>query len=226
MKLYALIVAGGSGTRMKADVPKQFLLLQQKPVLMHTIEKFAKFDGEMQIVLVLPESQLSAWKTFCKAYEFNIPYHLVIGGATRPESVINGLNAIEGNGIVFIHDGVRPLVSRETLQRCLDTTLEFGNALPVMPVVESLRVVDENGNRIVDRSKYVNVQTPQVFRIEEIKAAYQLEIDPSFTDDASVLELMGMRINLVDGNRENIKITHPSDLIFAEAILSAGELKR
>lgn len=226
MELYALIVAGGLGSRMKSDVPKQFMLLQQKPVLMHTIELFAQFDGEMQILLVLPESQLSVWKTFCKAYEFDIPYTLVTGGATRPESVINGLNAIEGNGIVFIHDGVRPLVSRETLQRCLDTTLELGNALPVMPVVESLRLVDENGTRVADRSKYVNVQTPQVFRVEEIKAAYQMEIDPSFTDDASVLELMGKKINLVEGNRENIKITYPSDLIFAEAILSAGELKR
>ena len=219
MKVYALIVAGGSGTRMKSEVPKQFMLLQQKPVLMHTIERFVQFDPTMEIILVLPQNQFSTWTEICAKYQFDIKYQLVAGGATRTESVSNGLDCIHQNGIVFIHDGVRPLVSTNTLQRCLDKTLEAGNALPVLPLVESIRQLDGEHNRIANRDEFVSVQTPQVFLTNEIKAAYIAAKGKSFTDDASVLESFGKKINLVEGNRENIKITYPSDLIYASAIM-------
>lgn len=220
MKLYALIVAGGSGNRMKSVIPKQFMLLNKLPVLMHTLKLFVEFNASIQLVLVLPENQFEEWKKLCLQHQFKIKHRLVAGGANRFSSVQNGLSDIEGEeGIVFIHDGVRPLVSHETIQRCLNTALEKGNAIPVMPVVESLRQVDGEANMSVDRSKFVNIQTPQVFQVSEIKAAYQMGFDPSFTDDATVLERKGKKINLVEGNRENIKITHPQDLIIAENLI-------
>jgi 2-C-methyl-D-erythritol 4-phosphate cytidylyltransferase len=147
-------------------------------------------------------------------------HQLVAGGASRFDSVFNGLKNIEDNGVVFIHDGVRPLVSTETLKRCLEKTIEAGNALPVLPLVESIRSVDGLNNSVANRDNFVSVQTPQVFLINEIKAAYSFANSKSFTDDASVLEHFGKKINLVEGNRENIKITYPSDLIFAEALLA------
>jgi 2-C-methyl-D-erythritol 4-phosphate cytidylyltransferase len=220
MKVYALILAGGSGTRMKSEVPKQFLILKNRPVLMHTIERFVEFDPSIEIVVVLPEGHFVKWKGYCDRHNFSVNHQLVAGGVSRFDSVSNGLSAIGNQGIVFIHDGVRPLVSNETLGRCMQKTVEEGNALPVLPVVESLRKVENGINTVTNRDVYVIVQTPQVFRAEEIKAAYQLGFDPAFTDDAAVLERYGKTINLVEGNRENIKITYPSDLAYAEAVLS------
>jgi len=219
MKQFALIVAGGNGSRMNSETPKQFLLLNDLPILMHSMNRFYHFNSEMEIILVLPKAQFGMWKSLSKKYEFNVPHQIVAGGKNRFQSVKNGLDTIIGNGIIFIHDGVRPLVSTETIGRCLKTTLEKGNAVPVSSVVESLRMVENGTNKIVDRDKFVNIQTPQTFFVEEIKAAYAQGFDPLFTDDTSVLERTGKTINLVKGNRENIKITHPSDLIVAKALM-------
>jgi 2-C-methyl-D-erythritol 4-phosphate cytidylyltransferase len=219
MKKFALIVAGGTGTRMNASVSKQFLMLGGKPVLMHTIEKFINYGSAIEIILVLPSDQFDYWKELCSHYNFKIPHRLVAGGSVRFDSVKSGLSEISEEGLVAIHDGVRPLVSVETIDRCFKMAEEKGNALPVMPVIESVRMVEGSNNFPVDREKYVAVQTPQVFRVSEIKQVYDLGFDPSFTDDTMVLERLGIKINLVEGNRENIKITYKTDLIIAKALL-------
>lgn len=219
-KKFALIVAGGSGTRMQSTLPKQFLPVLGKPVLMHTIRVFHQFDPNMEIIVVLPKSQFETWNKLCKQFNFSISVTLVQGGDTRFASVKNGLKQINENGIVFIHDGVRPLVSEQTLNNCLETALEKGNALPVVPVSESVRFVDGNKNKALNRSNYFLVQTPQTFQTTAIKEAYQQEYDPLFTDDASVLEKTGLAINTVPGNRENIKITYPEDIHLAEVLLN------
>jgi 2-C-methyl-D-erythritol 4-phosphate cytidylyltransferase len=224
MKKFALIVAGGIGSRMNTSIPKQFLLLWEKPVLLHTINRFAAYDSTIEIILVLPYSQFEYWKELCIQHDFQIPYRLVAGGSERFESVRNGLSEISEEGLVAIHDGVRPLVSHETIDRCFKMAEEKGNALPVMPVVESVRLVEGNSNFPVDREKYVTIQTPQVFRVSEIRKAYELGFNPSFTDDATVLEKLGIQINLVEGNRENIKITTPFDLSIAEILLNMTEI--
>jgi 2-C-methyl-D-erythritol 4-phosphate cytidylyltransferase len=219
LKRYALIVAGGSGTRMNGPVPKQFMLLAGKPVLMHTLKRFATFDPTIEIILVLPSAQFDYWKELCNQYGFQVPHWLVAGGDVRFESVKNGLSQIIGDGLVAIHDGVRPLVSHETIDKCFICAADKGNAIPVLPVVESIRKVEGKMNSQVDREKFVAIQTPQVFRVSEIKQAYEQDFNSNFTDDATVLERLGNQINLVEGNRENIKITHASDLIIAEALL-------
>jgi 2-C-methyl-D-erythritol 4-phosphate cytidylyltransferase len=224
MKQFALIVAGGSGSRMKSEVPKQFMLLDKLPVLMHSINRFYHFNPEIEIILVLPEVQFGTWNSLCKKHKFNVNHQIIAGGENRFQSVKNGLTAISENGIVFIHDGARPLVSTETIARCLETTVEKGNAVPVSTVVESLRMVENGVNKIVDREKFVNIQTPQTFYVEEIKAAYAQGYDPLSTDDTSILERSGKTINLVEGNRENIKITHPADLIVAKALLQSQRI--
>jgi 2-C-methyl-D-erythritol 4-phosphate cytidylyltransferase len=221
-KKYALVVAGGSGSRMNAHVAKQFLLLNGIPILMRTLDRFLQYDPQMEIILVLPESQFDFWNSLCKNYHFSEKHKLVAGGSVRFESVKNGLDAITTDGIVAIHDGVRPLVSLETIDRCMKMAEEKGNAIPVMPVVESLRKFDEANSWAVDRSAYVTIQTPQVFIVSEIKKAYELGYDPAFTDDASVLERTGTKINLVEGNLENIKITHATDLVIAGALLTTS----
>ena len=219
IKNFVIIVAGGSGSRMGTEIPKQFLELYRKPVLMHTIQVFHNFYPESKIILVLPEDQQPFWKELCLKHSFSLPHQVVFGGKTRFHSVQNGLSQIDGKGIVFIHDGVRPLVSKETLERCLETAQKSGNAIPVLPVNESLRKQEGNLNISVDRSQYFSVQTPQTFRSEQILEAFKQEFDPAFTDDASVTEKAGFPIYLVEGNRENIKITNPTDLIVAEALM-------
>ncbi|MFW5822211.1 MAG: 2-C-methyl-D-erythritol 4-phosphate cytidylyltransferase [Tangfeifania sp.] len=217
MKKLALIVAGGSGSRMKGELPKQFLELNGKPVLIRTFEAFLKYDRNIQFVLVLPEVQLINWKKLCVKYDFNLKHSLVPGGETRFHSVKNGLSEINENGIVFIHDGVRPLVSVQTIENCYKTANEKGNALPVVSPSESVRELINGGSRAVDRSRFFLVQTPQTFNISVIKKAYEQDYLEKFTDDASVLENTGQQINLVAGNRENIKITYPEDLLIASA---------
>jgi 2-C-methyl-D-erythritol 4-phosphate cytidylyltransferase len=206
---------------MGTEIPKQFLELCGKPVLMHTISVFHDFDPESKIILVLPEDQLPFWEGLCLKHSFSLVHQVVSGGKTRFHSVQNGLSQIDGEGIVFIHDGVRPLVSRETLGRCLETAQESGNAIPVLPVTESLRKQEGDQNISVDRSQYFSVQTPQTFRSDQILEAFQQDFDPAFTDDASVAEKAGFSIQMVEGNRENIKITTPTDLIIAEALLKS-----
>ena len=219
MKKFVVIVAGGSGTRMGTQVPKQFLELAGKPVLMHTINTFTEFDPDCKVILVLPESQHSYWKSLCARYNFPLTHQIVSGGETRFHSVKNGLDQINARGIVFIHDGVRPLVSQQTIARCLAMALNSGNAIPVLPVNESLRKKEDNLTVSVDRSIYFSVQTPQTFRSEQIIQAFKQAYHPAFTDDASVVEKAGIPIFVVDGNPENIKITTPSDLLVAEAFI-------
>lgn len=219
MKKTALIVAGGSGSRMKSDVPKQFIQLNGIPLLIHTFNAFLNYDADFDFILVLPEPEISTWKKICLDHSFEINHSIVPGGKTRFHSVKNGLTQITEEVIVFIHDGVRPLVSPQTLENCYQTALEKGNALPVIAPSESVREVLKRHNRAVDRSRYFLVQTPQTFRASLIKKAYEQVFTEEFTDDASVLENNGQKIHLVQGNRENIKITFPEDLEIARILL-------
>jgi 2-C-methyl-D-erythritol 4-phosphate cytidylyltransferase len=221
MNLYALIVAGGSGQRMQSQVPKQFLELAGKPILMHTIEKFYRFNPQIQITVVLPEVHIQNWQELIEKHRFNIQHSLVSGGDVRFVSVLNGLNSIQGTGLVAIHDGVRPLVSFDVIKRCFNKALECGNAIPAIPVYESVRKIENDSSIMVDRSLYKLIQTPQVFDLNLIRKAYQQPYKSEFTDDASVLENMNEKIQMVEGNRENIKITDPLDLIIAEAFIKA-----
>ncbi len=219
MEKFALIVAGGSGTRMGSEMPKQFMKLAGKPILMRTLERFYDFDDSIKIVLVLPVMQIDAWKELCQNYNFCIPHAITAGGETRFQSVKNGLDKLPSEGLVFIHDGVRPLVSDATISNCMNMAANKGNALPVMPVVETLRQVSGTESKHMERSNFRTVQTPQTFQLSIIKKAYQQPESNLFTDDASVCEAMGEKIYLVEGNSENIKITLPNDILIAEVLL-------
>ena len=219
MKKFVIIVAGGNGSRMGSDIPKQFLELNEKPVLMHTMQVFYDYDAACRIILVLPLAQQGYWSDLCLNSGFSVPHQVVTGGETRFHSVRNGLEMINEEGIVFIHDGVRPLVSRQTIERCNQMAQKNGNAIPVMPVNESLRKREANGTISVDRSLYYSVQTPQTFVSEQVKEAFKQEYDTAFTDDASVVEKAGFAVHLVEGNPENIKITTPTDFIIADAFM-------
>ena len=219
MKKFVILVAGGSGSRMGTEIPKQFLELCEKPVLMHTIQIFYDFDPESSIILVLPEVQQKFWAELCLKHSFSLPFRIANGGETRFHSVSNGLKLIDGEGIVFIHDGVRPLVSHQTIERCNQMAQKNGNAIPVLRINESLRKQKGHQSISVDRTLYLSVQTPQTFRSEQIIKSYEQDFDTAFTDDASVVEKAGFPIFMVEGNRENIKITEPSDLIVAAVFL-------
>jgi 2-C-methyl-D-erythritol 4-phosphate cytidylyltransferase len=221
LRKYALILAGGSGLRMGYPLPKQFIELAGRPILIHTLENFFSFDTKIDIVLVIPSEHADLWQQLCIKHNCKIPHRIAIGGRERFHSVQNGLELITTDGIVFIHDAVRPLVSHQTLGRCFETSRLAGNALPVISVSESVRFVENETSQPIDRSKVMLVQTPQTFRVTLIKEAYRQPFDSKFTDDASVLENMGHIIQLTQGNRENIKITWPSDLIWAESILAS-----
>lgn len=219
MKLYTLIVAGGAGSRMGTNIPKQFLELAGKPILMLTIERFRAFDGSMEIITVLPENQLEYWDFLKKEFSFSIAHTIITGGSSRFFSVKNGLEPVEDTGLVAIHDGVRPLVSSDTIKRCFEAAGKYGNAIPVVSPHDSLRMMTGKGSVPVNRQDIKIIQTPQVFRAELIKKAYLQEYTPDFTDDATVLEKAGVKIHLVEGNRENLKITNPEDLIISAALL-------
>ncbi len=219
MKKYAIIVAGGTGTRMKAGIPKQFILLKGKPVLMHTIEVFYRYDDSMEILITLPASVFGQWEQLCREYHFHIPHRCVAGGTTRFHSVKNALAEINENGLIAVHDGVRPLVSIPTISKCFVTAEKSGNAIPVITISESIRQIDEPGSKAVDRSQFRLVQTPQVFQSNLLSEAYQQPYTAEFTDDASVVEKLGITIQLVEGNIENIKITTPTDLLIAKALM-------
>lgn len=219
---YVVIVAGGKGLRMGADVPKQFLLFGGKPVLMHTIERFHAFDAQLQIILVLPPDQQGYWHELCLAHHFKLPYLLADGGATRFESVRNGLALIpnDAQGMVAVHDGVRPMVSVKVIERCFAMACKALAVIPVTPVVETLRQIMPDGvSQTVNRDAYRLVQTPQTFDLQLLKQAYQQPYSTAFTDDASVVEALGMQITMVEGNKENIKITTPFDLDVCERLL-------
>ena len=220
MKQFVIIVAGGSGSRMKSEIPKQFMLLKNIPVLMHTIKKNFDFNSAISIIVVLPESQIDYWKKLCVDYKFTIHHTCIAGGKTRFHSVKNGLNIIAENGLVAVHDGVRPLVSNQTIQNVFSVAEQKGNAIPCLPLNDSIRIVEGENSSAVLRSKYRLIQTPQCFSSSLIKKAFEQTYNDSFTDCASVVEAMGEKINLVEGNPENIKITTPSDLLIAESLLA------
>lgn len=220
---YVVIVAGGKGLRMGSDTPKQFLCVGGKPILMRTIERFAAYSKELGVILVLPEHQTEYWHELCRQYAFSLPYTLVAGGETRFHSVRNGLAAIPDNaeGVVGIHDGVRPFASVEVIRRCYEEARRLGAVIPVTPVVETLRQVSTGKN--VQRGDYRLVQTPQTFSIQLLKAAYRQPYDTAFTDDASVVEALGGTVAMTEGNRENIKITTPFDLKVAACLAAEGQ---
>lgn len=221
MNYYALIVAGGSGSRMGAEIPKQFLLLAGKPILMHSIERFRKFYEAVRIIVVLPEEYIKYWEDLVKEFSFSVQHDIVTGGSTRYQSVKNGLRNIEDDSLVAIHDGARPLVSTDTIKRCYDGAEKYGNAVPVMNASDSVRMITEQGSLPLNRLFIRFIQTPQVFRTDIIRKAYLQDFQPDFTDDAILLEKTGETIHLVEGNRENIKITNPEDLMVAGALLES-----
>ncbi|WP_421976975.1 2-C-methyl-D-erythritol 4-phosphate cytidylyltransferase [Roseivirga seohaensis] len=221
MQKYVIIVAGGSGTRMKSDIPKQFIEIGGKPILMHTIEAYVSAFASLKLILVLPEIQIPFWRGLCEKHKFTIKHQIVNGGNSRFQSVKNGLNAIHGNGLVAIHDGVRPFVSTEIIKESFKVAADKGNAVTSVPLKDSIRFIEGENNKVVDRSQYQLIQTPQTFQIQLIKKAFEVKENHTFTDDASVLEHMGEKINLIEGDYKNIKITTAEDLIMANAILNA-----
>lgn len=221
MKKSVIIVAGGSGTRLGSDIPKQFLLLQDKPILFHTIEHFYNAYHNINIIVVLPKRQVIYWAELKRKYDFNIPHQIVAGGKSRFESVKNGMTVITDECVVGIHDAVRPLITEKNIKQLFAAAEKNGNAIPFSPCKDSIRKVATNGqNKAVPREEYVLIQTPQCFLWSQIKKGYFGPELPQFTDDASVFEHLGGKVHLVKGDAHNIKITYPSDLIFAEALLN------
>lgn len=219
---YVIIVAGGKGLRMGGDIPKQFLPIGGRPVLMRTIEAFRQAIPSIGIVLVLPIAQQEYWKQLCQEYDFDVSLQIADGGETRFHSVSNGLRMIpdDADGVVGVHDGVRPFVSADTILTCFEAAQESGAVVPVTAVVETVRELLEDGSsRTVPRDSYRLVQTPQTFDVQLLKQAYRQSYQSFFTDDASVVEAMGHPVRLVEGNRENIKITTPADIKFVEGLL-------
>lgn len=244
MKKYAIIVAGGSGTRMQTDIPKQFLLLAKKPILMHTLQQFERYSTEninikgnnaaekLEIIVVLPQKQISFWEELCKKHQFNTPHTIIAGGKSRYQSVKNGLNSIKiernfndaednTNAVVAIHDGVRPLVSVSVIAQSFEMAQSKGNAVVCVPLKDSIRQVNSvnNTSQAMNRADFRLIQTPQTFQLNQIKKAYLLPETPDLTDDSSIAEKAGFEIHLLEGNYQNIKITTPEDLIFAETLL-------
>ena len=231
---YIIIVAGGKGLRMGTDIPKQFLPIGGKPVLMRTLERFREYSADLQIILVLPKAQQDYWKKLCQKHNFTVEYQLTDGGETRFHSVQHGLALIpdDAEGVVGVHDGVRPFPSVEVIRNCYETAREKKAVIPVIPIVETVRhLIGESNVQCstfnvqrsvtVPRNDYRLVQTPQCFDIQLLKAANRQSYNDGFTDDASVVEAFGQSITLVEGNRENIKITTPYDIVVAEAILNS-----
>lgn len=218
MECTVIITAGGTGKRMGGPLPKQFLLLAGKPVLFHTLNCFHTFDPAAQLILSLPEDWISHWQALCTEHGIDIPHEVVAGGKERFHSIQNALALAQGK-LIAVHDGVRPLVSAETIQRCFDTAAAEGTAVPVAEVKESLREVSGTASKALIRSHYRLVQTPQVFRSEIIRSAYTQAYHDGITDDASLVEANGTTIALVEGNEANIKITTSTDLMLAELLI-------
>jgi len=228
---YRIIVAGGKGLRMGSDIPKQFLPIGGKPVLMRTLERFREYSDDIQIILVLPEAQQEYWHQLCDEYHFDVEYTLANGGQTRFHSVQNGLAKVpdDAQGVVGVHDGVRPFPSIEVIKNCYETARTAKAVIPVIPVVETVRqlidsdsqlsILNSQLSKTVPRDQYRLVQTPQTFDIQLLKSANRQPYNDGFTDDASVVEAFGHKITLVEGNRENIKITTPYDLKIAEVLI-------
>lgn len=222
-QLNVIIVAGGKGLRMGGELPKQFIEVGGKPILMHTIDAFFRFDSWIRIILVLPESHREYWQELCTKYNYDVPHVVTTGGETRFHSVKNGL-ALVDDGLVAVHDGARPFTSEELIGRCFLAARDNGAAIPVVDATDSLRQIQENGSsKIIDRSRIKLVQTPQIFEVELLKKAYGQEFSNIFTDDASVVETLGQEIKLVQGEITNIKVTTPIDLKIGELILEDNQ---
>ena len=218
---YVIIVAGGKGLRMGTDIPKQFLPIGGKPVLMRTLERFREYSADLQIILVLPKAQQDYWQELCQEYDFKVEYQMTDGGETRFHSVQHGLALIpdDAEGVVGVHDGVRPFPSIDVIRNCYETARKKKAVIPVIPIVETVRHLQDETSVTVPRGDYRLVQTPQTFDIQLLKAANRQPYTDGFTDDASVVEAFGFDVTLVEGNRENIKITTPYDLKIAEVLI-------
>lgn len=219
MKKFAVIVAGGHGTRMNNSIPKQFLLLKNKPLLFYSVNTFLNAYNDLQVILVLPEDHIGKGQEIIDGYFDENRIQVVTGGRTRFHSVKNGLAVINEESIIFVHDAVRCLIKQELIHRCYENAETFGTAIPVISLKDSVRFVSKNGNEALDRNRIKLVQTPQTFHSKILLEAYKIDYKEKFTDDASVVESFGIGVHLVDGNDHNIKITMPEDLIFAESLL-------
>ncbi len=220
MQRSTIIVAGGSGKRMGGPIPKQFMLVKGKPLLCWTIEAFHGFDPAMPIIVVLPEAQIPIWKALCIGHGFLVEHEVVAGGEERFHSTRNGLAAVKGDGVVAVHDGVRPLVSKELIGRCFAAAEDHGAAIPVVPITSSVRLVDGDTSRAIDRSGMRAVQTPQCFQVALLRVAFAAPYDPAFTDEATLVERTGTKVHLVPGEEKNLKVTTPIDIRVAEILLS------
>lgn len=221
MEKYVIIVAGGKGVRMNSAIPKQFLPLLEKPVLYYSINAFRQAFSDIHIVLVLPEDQLSYAQMVLSAFPERIDVTIVTGGETRYHSVQNGLKVVEKEAVVFVHDGVRPLVSAELIRRCYEQAVDKGSAVPALRIAESIRMVNDtdDSSEAIDRDLLCSIQTPQTFRSDIILPAFKQPYQRAFTDEATVVEAHGMNVYLVEGERRNIKVTTPEDMLIAEAFL-------
>lgn len=219
MKKYAVIVAGGSGTRMGGDLPKQFMLLKEKPLLYYPINTFLNTYADLEVILVLPVDHVGKGQEIIDAYFDKDRIHIAEGGDTRFQSVKNGLHLVKEDSIVFVHDAVRCLVSKELIKRCYQKAVETGSAVPAIPSKDSVRLLNEEGNDPFDRNKVMLVQTPQTFHSKILLPAFQIDYKDKFTDEATVVEAFGLKISLVEGEENNIKITRPLDLQIAEQVM-------
>ena len=220
MRKYAVIVAGGIGKRMENNIPKQFLLLEKKPVLFYTINAFLKAYNDVQIILVLPEEHIAMGQEIVDGYFDNSRIQLINGGRTRFHSVRSGLSLVTEESIVFVHDGVRCLLTSNLIHRCYEAAEKFGTAIPVTSCADSVRLISESGNEALDRNTIKLVQTPQTFHSKILLEAYKIDYKDKFTDEASVVEAFGLKLNLIEGEENNIKITRPIDLKKKKKIIS------
>lgn len=220
MKKYAVIVGGGVGKRMDADIPKQFITISHKPILMHTISAFHNYFEDIDIIIVLAEEYINLWKKLCVEHSFNFAHKIVKGGSTRFQSVKNGLTFVSNNSLVAIHDACRPVIKQDIILNSYNIAEEYGNAIPAIPISESVREINGENNSAFDRDKLRIIQTPQTFKSDIIKKAYEQDYNKIFTDDASVVESSGEKIHLFEGNPKNIKITTRKDLLIAENLIN------
>jgi 2-C-methyl-D-erythritol 4-phosphate cytidylyltransferase len=219
MKKVALIVAGGKGRRMNNDIPKQFLLLKNKPVLYYTLKAFLDAYENIEIILILPEEHIGKGQEIIDGYFDHSQFRLCAGGRTRFHSVQNGLALIDEESIIFVHDGVRCLLTSDLVKKCYEAVVEKGTAIPVVECTDSVRLITDSGNKMLNRSKLRLVQTPQAFHSKILLPAFKIEYKDTFTDEASVVEAFGISVNLIEGEVNNIKITTPGDLLLAGSLL-------
>ncbi len=215
-----ILVAGGSGTRMGSKIPKQFMLLGDKPVILHTLEKFYNAIPGIEITIVLPADQIEVWNSLCKQFVVNIPHQICIGGETRSGSVLNGLQACNSDGIIAVHDAVRPLLSADLIRNCFEEARKNGTAIPCVPLKDSIRSIHGVTNMHEDREQFKLIQTPQCFKSDILRKAYSTWDGVSVSDDAGLVEMIGESIHLCPGEADNIKITDSSDLLFAESLIN------